>query len=341
MRYIGNKQKLLGFIETVMRDHVGTLEDKTLCDLFSGTTSVARHFKQKCKKVIANDLEDYSYVLAKNYVENNQPLQWRHQELIDQLNSLPGKVGIFTNNLSPHNGCERRFFTVENAMKIDAMRTALGDWRAEGLITRSEYFFLLASLLESVDKYANTTGVYGAFLKEFNERSKQTLELNPAMFYLGARPGEVYQEDSNILLPKLSGDILYLDPPYNARQYSSNYHILNYIAKNEIDIRLNREGAPSKTGLPTEYNKSPFSTRTKVKEAFEDLISKADGFDWIFLSYNDEGLLSLNDIKRVFEKYGKYYLTNTEHLRYNSGSDKNNKHRRKKTVEYIHILKRH
>jgi len=346
MRYIGNKTKLLSFIENVMVDTVGPLEDKTLCDLFAGSTSVARYFKQKCRKVIANDLESYSYVLAKHYLGNNQPMHEKHRELIQYLNCLEGKTGLFTENFSPHGVEGRKFFTVENAGKIDAMRDQLDDWKVSGEIDDNMYYFLLASLLESVDKYANTTGVYGAFLKEFNGRSTHTLEVKPAEFYLGSQPGQVFQQDSNIVLPNLSGDILYLDPPYNTRQYSSNYHILNYVVDNKVDIKNNREGKQSRTALPTEYNKSPFSTRSGVKKAFEDLISKSEGFKWVFLSYNDEGLLSLTDIRKVFQKYGKYNLTNTDHMRYNSGGGKNkdnpNKmiNRRKNTVEYLHILER-
>ena len=102
MRYIGNKTKLLDFIEKVMITHVGTLEDKTFCDLFSGTTTVARHFKQKCHHVMSNDLERYSYVLAKNYVENNNPIGDEELQLVERLNRLQGKPGLFTRTLSPY-----------------------------------------------------------------------------------------------------------------------------------------------------------------------------------------------------------------------------------------------
>ena len=356
MRYIGNKAKLLDFIEKVMITHVGALEDKTFCDLFSGTTTVARHFKQKCQYVMSNDLERYSYVLAKNYVENNETISDEELQLIERLNCLQGKPGLFTETLSPYEGCERMFFTVENAQKLDSMRKQIAQWYVTDKITNSTYFFLLASLLESIDKFANTTGVYGAYLKQFNGRSTQDFVLEPAKRYVGQNKGTVYLEDANTLLPKLSGDILYLDPPYNARQYAGNYHILNYIVNNKVDIKLNKEGEESKTGLPNDYNKSPYSQKSGAKKAFEDLLSKASGFKWVFLSYNDEGILSLEDIKSVMEKYGEYHLTDKNHLRYNSGGgkvkeeeedadkgddkgDEEDKTPKKKVIEYVHVLK--
>jgi adenine-specific DNA-methyltransferase len=335
VRYIGNKRKLLEFIENSIVTQVGNLEDKVFCDLFSGTTTVARHFKKKCKKVISNDLERYSYVLAKNYLENNSPIDYH--EMISELNSLEGKEGIFTKNLSPFGDCERKFFTVKNAKKIDAIRSKIEEWKVNDKISDGQYFFLLASLLESVDKHANTTGVYGAFLKEFDKKSINLFVLEEAKFDIGLSSGEVFHGDANELLPNLTGDILYLDPPYNARQYGANYHILNYICSNAINIKLDKEGKESKTGLPSDYNKSPYSTKAGVKKAFEDLISKSSGFKWVFLSYNDEGLLSLDEIKDIFEKHGKYYLTNTAHLRYNSSKNKSSK---KHTIEYLHILER-
>tara|TARA_R100001082_G_C4354682_1_gene156253 strand:- start:669 stop:1691 length:1023 start_codon:yes stop_codon:yes gene_type:complete len=335
VRYIGNKRKLLDFIENSIAEKVGNLEDKVFCDLFSGTTTVAKHFKKKCKKVISNDLERYSYVLAKNYLENNSPIDYH--EMISELNSLEGEEGIFTKNLSPFGDCERKFFTVENAKKIDAIRSKVEEWKNNDKINEGQYFFLLASLLESVDKHANTTGVYGAFLKKFDKKSTNLFFLEAAKFDIGLSSGEVFHGDANELLPNLTGDVLYLDPPYNARQYGANYHILNYICSNEINIKLDKEGKESKTGLPSDYNKSPYSTKSGVKRAFEDLVSKSNGFKWVFLSYNDEGLLSLDEIKDIFEKHGKYYLTSTAHVRYNSSKNKSSK---KHTIEYLHILER-
>ena len=144
----------------------------------------------------------------------------------------------------------------------------------------------------------------------------------------------MYQEDANVLVKKISGDILYLDPPYNSRQYGSNYHILNYIAKyKDIEFRVNREGKESKTGL-SEYNKSLYSQKSNAKNALDSLISNSKDFKYVFMSYNDEGILSLEDVKEIFEKYGTYKVQTQKHNRYKSNKATENN----KVIEYIHIL---
>lgn len=96
------------------------------------------------------------------------------------------------------------------------------------------YFFLLASLLESADKVANTASVYGAYLKTLKRSATKIMELQPASFELTSNRHRIYQEDGNDLIQNIKGDILYLDPPYNTRQYGANYHILNTIVKYNI-----------------------------------------------------------------------------------------------------------
>lgn len=335
MRYIGNKQKLVDFIEKSIREKLGTLDDKIFCDLFAGTNTVAKHFKNKCKKVISNDLEKYSYILAKHYIENNQ--EKKYIEHFQKLNSLPPTTGIITQNFTPFAKCERMFFTIENGQKIDAIRTKIEEWYQSKIINSSDYFYFLASLLESADKHANTTGVYGAYLKRFSGRSSQTFVLQAAPIIIGGE-GKSYNQNANSLVGKLKGDILYLDPPYNSRQYGSNYHILNYIVDYKpIEFSINKKNVESKTGLSNNYNKSKYSIKNEVENALEELLINSLHFPWIFLSYNDEGLLSGEKIKSMFEKYGKYSLTTHDHKRYTSNHGQN---KRNSVVEQLHILKR-
>tara|TARA_Y100001973_G_C5207640_1_gene342802 strand:+ start:6362 stop:7414 length:1053 start_codon:yes stop_codon:yes gene_type:complete len=334
VRYIGNKQKLVGFIQQAAEEVCGDISKMSFCDLFAGSCSVSKHFKNVCSHVITNDLENYSYVLARNYIGNNNPVEY--VELFIELNSLPGKVGKITKNFSPYKKCERKFFTVENAKKIDAIRQAIEDYREQ----EDLYYFLLCSLLESADIYSNTAGVYGAYLKDFNSRSASSFTMMPYTYSIGAT-GECYKEDANVLLPKLSGDILYLDPPYNSRQYGSNYHILNYIADYDFKIneKINKKTGQkeqSKTGLG-KYNKSKYSQKQNALTALEDLLKNASGFRYTLMSYNNEGIISSEDIQRIFEKYGEYDIKKQNHKRYKSN---NNSTQPSGVVEYIHVLKR-
>lgn len=332
MRYIGNKTKLLDFIQNTIEEKCGDISQKTFCDLFAGTCSVSKHFKSLCSHIITNDLELYSHTMALNYVCNNTVIE--HEELFEKMNSLPPVIGKITENFSPHGKYGRKFFTTENAMKIDAIRQEIEKY--EGV----EKNLLLCSLIESSDIVANTTGVYGAYLKEFNSRAAQPFVLRPYLFTKGAT-SECYNEDANLLVEKISGDILYLDPPYNTRQYSSNYHILNYIASYDFKIKssLDKETGmmqESKTGLSEDYNRSDYAKRQNASVALENLISKSR-FKWIFMSYNNEGLIADRDIESMFSKYGQYSVKIQEHKRY-----KSNKRNPQAALvnEYIHILEK-
>ena len=195
------------------------------------------------------------------------------------------------------------------------------------------YFFLLASLLENADKVANTASVYGAFLKHIKKTAQKDLYLEPAFFVENENDHLVFNEDSNILITKISGDILYLDPPYNHREYGANYHLLNTIAKYDT---FTPQG---KTGLRP-YHKSNYCKRAKVVEAFDELIKNAQ-FRYIFLSYNNEGLMSLNQIRNIMQKYGKYDLQSTHYNRFKADKEENRTHKANTTTEYIHILEKY
>ena len=304
MNYIGSKFKLSSFLQTsiestLQKAHAKPLKDSIFCDIFSGTSAVGKLFKTQVKQIISNDREYYSFILAQNYIGNHQRLT-RDKELLgilnDDLQTPPQKGKIYTHYaLGGGNG--RQYFSDENAMKIDAVRSKIAHWKDEKFINDKEYYFLLASLLESADKVANTASVYGAFLKQLKKSALKAFVINPAEFECNQNEHLVFNEDANAFITKIEGDILYLDPPYNAREYGANYHLLNTIALYDDFI------PKGKTGL-REYERSAWCKRAKVANELENLIKNAR-FEWIFLSYNDEGLLNLEQIKSIFEKYGR------------------------------------
>ena len=125
----------------------------------------------------------------------------------------------------------------------------------------------------------------------------------------GDSNGVVYIKDINELIREVEGDVLYLDPPYNARQYCANYHVLETISRYDNPI------LSGKTGL-RDYSdqKSDFCSKRTVQTVFEDLIANAK-FKFIFLSYNNEGLMDLNLIKSIMEKY-RISVATTEYRRF-------------------------
>ena len=326
MNYIGSKYKLSSWIEQEIINSVGDVKNKIFCDLFAGTGIIGRIFKKRVKRVIANDIEFYSFVLIRNYIKNHTDLKSK-LEVLEYLNNLPLREDgfIFNNYCSPAN---RLYFSDENGKKIDTIRQEIEKFKNDSDL----YYFLLASLIESADKVANTASVYGAFLKKLKKSAQKELVLEPAIYEENDNEHLVFQRDSNELIKEISGNILYLDPPYNHRQYGANYHLLNTIAEY-------KEFEPKgKSGL-REYYKSPWCQKAKVKQSFEDLIKNAK-FEYIFLSYNNEGLMSETDIKEIMQKYGEYELVKKEYQRFKADKTENRNHKANKTYEYLHILKK-
>lgn len=331
MNYIGSKYTLLPFLSQTIKEVVGeNLSNIIFCDLFAGTGIVGRYFKPEVKKVIANDVEYYSYILNRNYIGNHKEIKDK-ESYIEALNNLPKTIkGFIYNNYCQGSGSGRQYFSDENGIIIDTVRTQIENWHNTEKISEDLYYFLLCSLLESADKLANTTSVYGAFLKHLKKTAQKSLKIEPANYAINANEHEVFCEDANSLIKKISGDILYLDPPYNSRQYGANYHLLNTIAEYKPFI------PKGKTGL-REYSRSRFCGKNTVCNAFEAIIEEAQ-FKYIFLSYNNEGLMSASDIKRIMSKYGHYDVICQEYTRYRADKEDNRIHKTNKTIEYIHIL---
>lgn len=347
MNYIGSKLSLLDFLYKSIMSIIDN-NCNTFCDLFAGTGIVGRYFKSKNFSIIANDIQYYSYVLNKHYIENHKYLSFKnlddeikdlekadikekHLIVCEYLNNIPYAKGFIYNNYSlggtKNSDYQRIYFSDENAMKCDAIRIKIEEWFNNKKINENEYYFLLTSLLENIDKCANTASVYGAFLKDIKKTALKTFNYYPVDFFINDIEHQVYNTDSNKLIENIKTDILYLDPPYNRRQYSANYHILETIAK------YDNPKIKGKTGLRNERIRSLYCSKNDVYRAFEDLISKANT-KYIFLSYNNEGLLSLEDIKTIMSNKGKYGLFVKEHDRFKADSNRYNA--ASTTFEYLH-----
>lgn len=330
MNYIGSKQKLSDFLKKTINDVASPSNNTVFCDIFAGTGAVGRIFKKDVKKVIANDREAYSFALCRNYIGNHEAKD--RTDMLAELDSLCGKKGFIFEHYSLGGASGRQYFSLENGQKIDAIRLEINKWRKAKKIDEDDYYFLLSSLLEAADKVANTASVYGAYLKHLKKSATKPLELKPAAYEINDNNHDVYNEDANALIKKIEGDILYLDPPYNAREYGANYHLLNTIA---LYDSFEPKG---KTGL-REYERSRYCKKNEVKTAFEELIKNAN-FKYIFLSYNNEGLMTEEETRAIMQKYGRYDLATTEYQRFKADKTENRNHKASQTVEYLHILEK-
>ena len=346
MNYIGSKHTLLPFIERVFRQ-ISDGSEKTACDIFAGTGAVGRLFKERGKQVLANDIQYYAYALNKAYIEiNEQPpfaqLRRKYENEFARLgyeadgsiegalafvNSLPGAPGFIANNYGPAG--ERLYYTRENAEKADAIRQAIEEWLTAGVITEQEFFYLLCSLLEAIDLVANTASVYGAFLKKFKQSALKPLRLKPLALYNHVAGCRAFMRDANELIEEIECDVLYLDPPYNHRQYGANYHVLETIAAYDD---------PEITGVTgmRDYPRSRYCNQRAASEALEHLIASARAVH-ILMSYNDEGVLSFDEIRRILSLRGEPKTFSHAYNRFKA--DSNREYKRDATVEYLHYVR--
>ena len=335
MRYIGNKNKILNYIETLINDKKINKENYTFCDAFSGTATVGNYFKDKFK-IIANDNLYTSYVMSQARL-NTPDLKFELLGLdpFEIFNKENNKLkGFIYKNYSP-GGSERQYFSSDNASRIDFIRTKIEHWYSCDKLTRNEYYYLIACLIESVSKVANVAGVYGSYLKMWDPRAVKPLkfihveQLKENALY----ENEVYNKNIEELINDISGDILYLDPPYTKNQYSVQYHLLETIALYDDPDLKGKTGARD-----TSKQTSKFSKPGDVHIEFEKIIAKAK-FKHIILSYSSDGIMSKEYIESVFKRYGKietYEFRKFTYKQYlNSKAEKDEKH-----CEYLFYIEK-
>ena len=269
-RYLGNKYKLLGFIESIVSVKCGSIN--SFCDIFAGTGVVGDKFNSRRTKIISNDFLAANYTCLQAFLGVQDDLHKIICEKIEYLNNLSKeRENYFSEHFSG------TYFTEENAKKIGAIREEI-EKIAETFDERST---LICSLIYAVDKVANTVGHYDAFRKKLDMVQPIKL-LVPDINYSHNANNQVYKEDANMLVKRISFDVLYIDPPYNSRQYSDAYHLL----ENLVEWKK-----PGVVGIGKKMDRSHIKSSYCLKTAvgaFEDLIRNAN-CKHILLSYNNTG----------------------------------------------------
>lgn len=303
MRYIGSKANLLKNIESCISQNIHT-KQKSFCDIFSGTGVVARYFKPQYE-IISNDVLYFSYLIQKSLIENNKiPTFSKLKSEIENPfiyleNAEPPNVLRFVEeNYSPSGKAGRMYFTAENARRIDFIRTTIEQWKNDKKLSETEYYYLLTSLIEAVPSVSNITGTYGAYLKNWDKRAFKKIELPQFSVENNNRQNKAFNEDVFTLEKHISGDILYIDPPYNSRQYASNYHVLETIARYDNPVLTGVTGM-----RPYQNQKSVFCSKTEVNDAFVQLVKNAD-FSHIIMSYSSQGLMTADFIEKTLKDNG-------------------------------------
>ncbi len=303
MRFLGNKTRMLKNINAVIEEN--NISGSTFCDLFAGSGSVGDFFKDRFT-IIANDYLSCLSIINKAKLENNQTpkfVMFCKEFGVDPFTYFNQKSYIadsqyfITNNYSPIGG--RQFFTENNAIKIDGIRIEIEELYKNFIIDLKERNYLLASLIESVMGVSNTSGTYEAFLKMWDKRALKSFVLEPISIYETAlfNKNKVYNTDSNELIRKVKGDILYIDPPYTITDYSAAYHLLESIARYDYPT------IKGITGRRQENNsKSKYTRKEQALKNLEDIFRQAQ-FTHVLVSYSTQGLVSVDELCKLANKF--------------------------------------
>jgi adenine-specific DNA-methyltransferase len=89
------------------------------------------------------------------------------------------------------------------------------------------------------------------------------------------------------------------------------------------------------TGM-RDYPRSRYSRRREVRDALVDVVTKARA-GHILVSYNDEGLLSLDDLREILSLRGDPQAFTAPLGRFKADSAR--AYKRESTVEYLHYVR--
>ncbi len=338
IRYLGCKQKLIPYIQDTIqlcKDALSLERPCILFDAFSGTGTVSSHFSKQGYLILACDLLHSSSILTKCMVGFSKNLcfeklgnQVDSMEAIDHVLGLLNQcesVGYITKTYTPVGN--RMYFTEQNGKRIDGMREQIHQWFQSNQICENEHDFLLGCLLVAVSLVSNTAGTYGAYNKIWDKRAEKEMRLtNP--FHTSELTHTILKGDTQSFLEQYDYDILYLDPPYNERQYGSYYHLLETIIRNDEPMVKGVTGVRNFSDT-----KSDFCNRKFAESALETMVKKTRS-KFVVMSYNNEGILSKETIVSILEKYGIVSCEEIPYDRYNRVKEKGSS-----IVEYLFTLK--
>lgn len=310
-RYLGNKYSLRKFIRETVDTNCKDIN--IIVDIFSGTGAVADSFKDKM--IITNDL------LYSNYISNYawfSPEKYSKIKIIEYIAKF-NNIETSENNYMRINFADT-FFSADDCSKIGNIREQIDIEYKKGSINFKEFSILVTSLLYGMDRIANTVGHYDAYRKDGKFDKKLVIPLLLPDNELNEN-NRCYNDDANAIIEELESDLLYLDPPYNSRQYSDAYHLLENVASWKKPSVF---GVAKK--MDREHIKSDYCLMNAT-EALEDLINKANT-KYILLSYNNMGnkgngrsnaKIKDEDILRILNKKGKVTIYEKPYKSFSTG----------------------
>ncbi len=308
-RYTGSKYKLADWIFDIIDNNC---EGTSFCDIFAGTGIIAHHALSRMESVIVNDFLFSNEIIYKAFFQqDNYDIKKieQYKTIFKNLKSQNLQKNYVSENFGD------KFFSHNDALLIGEIRERI---ETANDLSQKEYAILLASLLYSADKIANTVGHYDAYIKGHTLTDHFAFELITP--YTTQAKVEIFRQDSNLLAKTLKADIVYIDPPYNSRQYSRFYHVLENITTWK---------KPKLYGValkPEPENMSEYCRNTAL-DAFSSLINDLD-CKYILVSYNNTyasksgssmNKMTLENMKAVLSKKGTLTCFEKSHQFFNAG----------------------
>lgn len=326
-RYIGCKAKLADWIMSVIKDN--TENATSFCDIFAGTGIISGRALQTglYDEVTVNDFLVSNNIIYKAFFADEE---WDEKRIIDLLclyNDIADDE-IEENWFSRNYG--GKYFSENTARRIGYVRELIEKERRK--LTEKEYCILLASLIYSIDRLANTVGHFDSYIKKPIKEQKLNINIVNARRFPGIR---IYRTDANNLARKISADIVYVDPPYNSRQYSRFYHVY------ETLINWDKPELFGVAMKPKAANMSEYC-RARALHVFEDLVENLNS-RYIIVSYNNtykskshssENKIKLEEIAGIMERIGETKIFKHTYNAFNAGKTDFEGHK-----EYLFLTK--
>lgn len=323
-RYIGCKSKLADWILRNIENE--TNEVHSFCDIFAGTGSVSNRAVDKYEHVIINDFLYSNRILYEAFFAYGEWDDSKIDDILFRFNSIE-PFTLSENYFSINYG--DKYFDRESAKKIGYIRDEIENIKPN--LTYKEYCILLASLIYSIDRISNTLGHFESYRKIVIQPKELVINKIQARSFPGV---EIHREDANALAREIQCDVVYMDPPYNSRQYSRFYHVYEVLVKWEKPKLYYDAAKPKFTENNSAY------CRTNALSALIDLITNIRA-KYIVVSYNNTykpksttsaNKIKLEDIKATLEKCGKTKVFTHSHNPFNAGKTEFDNH-----LEYLFI----
>lgn len=320
-RYLGSKAKLIDFIHKVVNENCKDI--KSILDLFGGTGIVGYSFNKECS-ILINDILTTNLVVYDTFFSYEQIDLNKIEIIINNYNS----IDIEEDNYFSINFADT-YLSEKNMKKVGYIRDDIDKLYIDKKINKREKSILICSLIYSIDKIANTVGHYDSYRKNGNLNQILHMQIPHLDMDKYNNNNQIFNEDSNQLVKEINADLVYIDPPYNSRQYCDAYHFLENVALNK---------KPEVFGVARKMDRSKLKSKyctSKAANEFADLIENIES-KYILVSYNNTGekgnarsnaKISDTQILEILQRKGKVKIFEQEHALFNTGKTKLENHK--------------